>query len=99
MSSSAITLPKTSRSREREEDTMKAFTASKLDDYSKGKISRRQLLESLTVAAVTTAAAGGAQAAPAPAANRALKAALTNHISHQCPDFHRVADWYSRVFN
>ena len=76
---------------------MQAFVATKLDDYTKGKISRRQLLESLTVAAVTTAAASGAQAAPA--ANRALKAALTNHISYQCPDFHRVADWYSRVFN
>jgi len=78
---------------------MQAFVATKLDEYSKGKISRRQLLETLTVAAATTAAAGGAQAAPAPAQNRALKAALTNHISYQCPDFHRVADWYSRVFN
>jgi hypothetical protein len=76
---------------------MQAFVATKLDDYSKGKISRRQLLETLTMAAVTTAAAGGANAAPAQ--NRALKAALVNHISYQCPDFHRVADWYSRVFN
>ncbi len=76
---------------------MKTFVASKLDDYSKGKISRRQLLESLTVAAAATAATGGAQAAPAP--NRALKAALVNHISYECPDQHRVADWYSRVFN
>jgi hypothetical protein len=78
---------------------MQAFVAIKLDEYSKGKISRRQLLETLTVAAATTAAAGGAQAAPAPAANRALKAALVNHISYECPDQHRVADWYSRVFN
>ena len=76
---------------------MQAFVATKLDDYTKGKISRRQLLESLTVAAAATAAAGSANAAPAP--NRALKAALVNHISYQCPDFHRVADWYSRVFN
>lgn len=76
---------------------MQAFVATKLDDYTKGKISRRQLLESLTVAAATTAAAGGAQAAPAP--NRALKAALVNHISYQCPDLHQAADWYSRIFN
>ena len=76
---------------------MQAFVATKLDDYTRGKISRRQLLESLTVAAAATAAASGANAAPAP--NRALKAALVNHISYQCPDFHRVADWYSRVFN
>ncbi len=76
---------------------MKAFVASKLNEYTNGKISRRQLLETLTVAAAATAATGGAQAAPAP--NRALKAALVNHISYQCPDFKRVADWYSRVFN
>jgi catechol 2,3-dioxygenase-like lactoylglutathione lyase family enzyme len=75
---------------------MKAFVASKLDEYRSGKISRRQLLETLTVAAAATAATG-AQAAPAP--NRALKAALVNHISYECPDFKRVADWYSRVFN
>jgi hypothetical protein len=75
---------------------MKAFVASKLDEYSKGKISRRKLLETLTVAAAA-AAAPTAQGAPAP--NRALKAALVNHISYQCPDFKRVADWYSRVFN
>jgi catechol 2,3-dioxygenase-like lactoylglutathione lyase family enzyme len=76
---------------------MQAFVAIKLDHYTKGKISRRQLLESLTVAAAATAATGGAQAAPAP--NRALKAALVNHISYQCPDLHKAADWYSRVFN
>jgi len=75
---------------------MKAFVATKLDEYSKGRISRRQLLETLMVAAAV-AGAPGAQAAPAP--NRALKAALVNHISYQCPDFKRVADWYSRVFN
>lgn len=76
---------------------MKAFVATKLDEYKTGKISRRKLLELLMIAAAATAATGGAQAAPAP--NRALKAALVNHISYQCPDFKRVADWYSRVFN
>jgi catechol 2,3-dioxygenase-like lactoylglutathione lyase family enzyme len=75
---------------------MKAFVASKLDEYKMGKISRRKLLETLTVAAAATAATG-AQGAPAP--NRALKAALVNHISYECPDLKRVADWYSRVFN
>jgi catechol 2,3-dioxygenase-like lactoylglutathione lyase family enzyme len=75
---------------------MKAFVAMKLDEYRSGKISRRQLLETLTLAAAATAATG-AQAAPA--RDRALKAALVNHISYECPDMRRVADWYSRVFN
>ena len=75
---------------------MKTFTAVKLDEYRSGKISRRQLLETLTVAAAATAATG-AQAAPAQ--NRALRAALVNHISYNCPDFKKAADWYSKVFN
>ena len=77
---------------------MRALIASKLDEYKMGKISRRKLLETLTIAAAA-AAAPGAQAAPAPAQNRALRAALVNHISYECPDMRRVADWYSRVFN
>ncbi len=73
---------------------MKAFVASKLDAYKNGKISRRQLLETLTVAVATSApgAAGAAQ-------GRALQAALINHVSFTCPNFRQAADWYSKVFN
>ena len=77
--------------------TMQAFAATKLDDYTKGKISRRQLLEIADGRRGRDGRRRRRQAAPAP--NRALKAALVNHISYQCPDFHRAADWYSRVFN
>jgi hypothetical protein len=77
---------------------MEAFVATKLDEFAKGKISRRQLLETLTVAATTTAAVtGGAQAAAGP--DPALKPALINHISYTCPDFKKAADWYQKVFN
>jgi catechol 2,3-dioxygenase-like lactoylglutathione lyase family enzyme len=75
---------------------MKAFVASKLDAYKNGKISRRQLLETLTMTAATVAATGGAEAA---APERALNAALVNHISYNCPNFRQAADWYSKVFN
>jgi catechol 2,3-dioxygenase-like lactoylglutathione lyase family enzyme len=77
--------------------TMESFYATKLDEFSKGKISRRALLETLTVAATAAYAATPADAAPAP--DPALKVQLVNHISYNCPDFKKAADWYSKVFN
>jgi glyoxalase/bleomycin resistance protein/dioxygenase superfamily protein len=73
---------------------MESFVAKHLSDFETGKISRRKLIETLTVAA-TTAYAGTANAAE----SAGLKAALVNHISYTCPDFHKAADWYSMVFN
>jgi catechol 2,3-dioxygenase-like lactoylglutathione lyase family enzyme len=75
---------------------MESFVADKVDEYRAGRISRRQLIETLTVAAATVYTAEGAKAA---AADPTLKIALVNHISYTCPDFKQAADWYSRVFN
>ena len=75
---------------------MESFVANKVDEYRAGRISRRQLIETLTVAAATAYTAEGAKAA---AADPTLKIALVNHISYTCPDFKQTADWYSRVFN
>src|SRR5580704_9121461 len=73
---------------------MEGFVAEKLNDYATGKLSRRGLIEVLTLAA-TTAYAGGAKAAE----QSGLKMALINHISYNCPDFRPAADWYSKAFN
>jgi catechol 2,3-dioxygenase-like lactoylglutathione lyase family enzyme len=79
---------------------MESFYAVKLDEFAKGKISRRKLLETLTVAATTAYAATSATSAAAqPASDPALKIQLVNHISYNCPDFKKAADWYSKVFN
>src|SRR6185437_9129391 len=75
---------------------MEAFAGKKLDEYRSGRISRRELIETLTVAAATAYTAEGAKAA---AADPALKIALVNHISYTCPNFRQAADWYSRMFN
>lgn len=75
---------------------MESFYATKLDEFAQGKISRRALLETLTVAAATAAAT---TASAAPASDPALKIQLVNHISYNCPDFKKGADWYSKVFN
>jgi catechol 2,3-dioxygenase-like lactoylglutathione lyase family enzyme len=73
---------------------MEGFVAHKLNEYATGKISRRGLIETLTLAA-TTLYAGGAKAAEQPG----LTVALINHVSYTCPDFRQAADWYSKVFN
>ena len=74
---------------------MEGFVAKHVDDYQTGKISRRRLIETLTLA-VTASAAGK----PAGAAEqRGLDVALVNHVSYTCPDFRKAADWYSKVFN
>ena len=74
---------------------MEGFVATKLDEFDRGKISRRRLIETLTLAATTVYATGRATAAESPP----LKVALVNHISYSCPNFRQAGDWYSKVFN
>ena len=73
---------------------MEGFVAHKLNEYASGRLSRRALIETLTLAA-TAAGAGAAKAAEAPA----VKVALINHISYTCPNYRVAGDWYSKVFN
>ncbi len=73
---------------------MEGFVAHKLNEYATGKLSRRALIETLTLAA-TTAYASNAEAAEQPG----IKLALVNHISYNCPNFRQAADWYSKAFN
>ena len=72
---------------------MEGFVAQKLNDFETGKISRRRLIETLTLAATSLYAADGAGAQ----ADKTLKAQLINHISYSCPDFRQGADWYSKI--
>jgi catechol 2,3-dioxygenase-like lactoylglutathione lyase family enzyme len=74
---------------------MFGFAATKLDEFEQGKISRRRLIESLTLAATTVAATGGAKAAE----QVGVTPALVNHVSYTCAEFRKAADWYSKVFN
>jgi hypothetical protein len=75
---------------------MEGFVAKKLNDFETGKISRRKLIETLTLAATTVCATDGAKAQnPDPT----LKARLINHFSYTCPNFREAADWYSKLLN
>ena len=75
---------------------MEGFAAQKLNDFETGKINRRKLIESLTLAATTAYAAGDAKAQTPDAT---LKAQLINHFSYTCPNFRQAADWYSKILN
>ena len=75
---------------------MEGFVAQKLNDFETGKISRRRLIETLTLAATTVSATDVAEAQ---SSNPTLKAQLINHFSYTCPNFREAADWYSKVLN
>jgi catechol 2,3-dioxygenase-like lactoylglutathione lyase family enzyme len=71
-----------------------------LDDFERGKMTRRQLVKSLALTATAAAAAG---AAPLSAAEGRLAAAeggkgftavAVNHISYQVADYTKTRDWY-----
>jgi catechol 2,3-dioxygenase-like lactoylglutathione lyase family enzyme len=70
---------------------MEALIAKLLTDFEQGKMSRRQLIQSLAMA---SAAAGAAQASPG---SLGLKAVSVNHISYQVTDYKRTRDWYKDV--
>jgi catechol 2,3-dioxygenase-like lactoylglutathione lyase family enzyme len=74
---------------------MEGFVAKQVYDYQNGKISRRRLIEILTLAATTACPGKSAGAAE----QSGLDAALVNHVSYTCPDYRKAADWYSMVFN
>jgi catechol 2,3-dioxygenase-like lactoylglutathione lyase family enzyme len=65
-----------------------------LKDFGSGKLSRRQLMKSLALGVVATAASS-AIAAPAEAAEeKGFKATAVNHISYNVPDYAKSRDFY-----
>jgi catechol 2,3-dioxygenase-like lactoylglutathione lyase family enzyme len=69
---------------------MESVIAKLLEDFEHGKMNRRQLIQSLSLAAA--AAAGMAPAARA--AGKPLEALYVNHISYEVNDYARVRDFY-----
>ena len=71
---------------------MEHIIAKLLQDFEQGKMNRRQLIQSLAMAA-TAAAAVPAQAAESP-----FKAVCVNHISYQVKDYKVTRDFYAGLF-
>jgi len=75
---------------------MESIIAKLLQDFEQGKMNRRQLIQSLAVAATAASAVG---VTPASAAEgKAFKAATINHVSYQVADYAKTRDFYAGLF-
>ena len=75
---------------------MESIIAKLVQDFEQGKMSRRQLVQSLSVAAAAAAALTPATAlgAEAPKPTGKLEAGYVNHISYSVSDYRKVRDFY-----
>ena len=62
-----------------------------LQDYEHGRMTRRQLIQTLTLGATAAASVGAVEAAPA-------NATYINHISMQVADYRKTRDFYAGLF-
>jgi catechol 2,3-dioxygenase-like lactoylglutathione lyase family enzyme len=75
------------------EDPMEHIIANLLNDFERGKMTRRQLIQSLAL----TATAASATAPLAAAEGKGLKAIAVNHISYQVADYAKTRDFYASL--
>ena len=75
---------------------MEHMIAKLLQDFEQGKMTRRQLIQSLALAAT---AASAVSAVPAAAADGlAAKTLAINHVSYQVADYTKTRDFYASLF-
>lgn len=71
-----------------------------LDDFERGKLTRRQLVRSLALTATAAAAAGARSLSAAEGrlavaeGGKGFTAVAVNHISYQVADYTKTRDWY-----
>jgi catechol 2,3-dioxygenase-like lactoylglutathione lyase family enzyme len=74
---------------------MEHIMAKLLQDFEQGKMTRRQLIQSLALAATAATASAGAAAA---ADTKVAQAVYINHISYQVADYTKTRDFYADLF-
>jgi len=75
---------------------MENLIAKLLQDFEQGKMTRRQLIQSLAVAATAASAASAASAAAT--GGNPIKLAYLNHVGYQVADYTKSRDWYADLF-
>jgi catechol 2,3-dioxygenase-like lactoylglutathione lyase family enzyme len=75
---------------------MEHLIAKLLEDFENGKMTRRQLIQSLALAATATAKAGAA--VPTADERKGFRAVAVNHISYQVADYAKTRDFYADLF-
>jgi catechol 2,3-dioxygenase-like lactoylglutathione lyase family enzyme len=73
---------------------METLIAKLLQDFEQGKMNRRQLISSLSVAAAAATVPTTVIGAEAPKPTGKLQAGYVNHISYSCNDYAKVRDFY-----
>ena len=73
---------------------MEHLIATLLQDFEQGRMTRRQLIQTLTLTATAASVAGKAAAADPPVA----KAISINHVSYQVADYRKTRDFYAGLF-
>jgi catechol 2,3-dioxygenase-like lactoylglutathione lyase family enzyme len=71
---------------------MERIIATLVQQFEQGKLTRRQLIQSLTLAATAESAASAA------AEGKVLNATNINHVSYQVTDYARTRDFYAGLF-
>jgi len=75
---------------------MEHIIAKLLQNFEEGKMTRRQLIQSLALAATAASATG---ALPAAAADKyVVKTTYLNHVGYQVADYAKSRDWYADLF-
>jgi catechol 2,3-dioxygenase-like lactoylglutathione lyase family enzyme len=79
---------------------MESVIAKLLDDFDRGKMTRRQLIQSIAVVAATAAGAtpGAGAISAATQGSKSFKAVAVNHISYQVNDYTKTRDFYADLF-
>ena len=72
---------------------MEYLIAKLLGDFERGELTRRQLIQSLAIAATAAATAGAAS--PVAAQDKGFRAVAVNHISYQVADYAKTRDFYA----
>src|SRR5947209_13751207 len=76
---------------------MEHIIANLLKDFELGRMSRRQLIQSLALTATAASAVGAAGASTASAAGKGFKAIAVNHISYQVANYAKTRDFYANL--
>ena len=75
---------------------MEQIIANLVNAFEQGKLTRRQLIQNLTIAATAAAAVSSVPAAAAEA--KVLNATNFNHVSYQVTDYAKTRDFYAGLF-
>jgi len=75
---------------------MEQIIAKLVREFEQGKLTRRQLIQNLTIAATAASAVSSVPAAAAEA--KVLNATNFNHVSYQVTDYAKTRDFYAGLF-